>query len=185
MENRSTSTSTLSRRYSLRANSASKIGQSRKLQPIRLACSICQLAEKSYCYVRERHTLVHPNFTSLGISTWCFLMQGFLTALAFKLGCSDMFGLLSLVLAEQCPPSFSAFDSDSTFFLRAFATGFNIPFNLNLNPPVYILACFQWRVLSSLLVKLSPSDRVAILSERQYQASVLSCPHPTILSFIT
>ena len=150
----------------------------------RLACSICQVAEKSFCYVRERHTLVHPNFTSLPISTWCFLMQGFLTALAFKLGCSDIFGLVSLVLTEQCLSTFHEVDSDSTFFYRAFAAGLNIPYDFSMSPPVSLLVCFHWRILSSLLVKLSPSDRVAILSERQYHPSPRTGPQPTVLSFI-
>jgi len=134
----------------------------------RLGCSICQTTEKSFCYFRERHILVHPNFSALDGITWCYLMCGFLTCLSWKLGLPDMFALVGLVASENLVPEFQAdheyFSSDARFLLKMFADQFHINFSLVLHPVTSVVACIHWKVITSLILKLSSKDRQKLCS---------------------
>jgi hypothetical protein len=127
-----------------------------------LACAICKVSEKAWCFVRDRHILTHDNPGHLSTETWCYLMCGLLTYLAQKLNLKDMFDLLPIVqskgLCPQFQPNHHYFSQEETTMLQQFARKFNIDFNISLHPAVSILACFHWRVLSSLLLLL-PTDQ--------------------------
>lgn len=147
----------------------------------RLACSLCQISEKSFCYLRERHISVHPNFISMDAVVWIYLMCGFLTLLSKKLGFSNFLALVDVVVKQGLVPEFqnnhSYFNEDSEFLLRLFADEFDLGFSLSLHPVSSVVACLHWRVISSLLLKLSPSDR-----EELRHSYVLSSPSGDVVS---